>query len=55
MLGTACRNATGISCGPLLRIGIQLLYEYEVHLPVEGSFLKADLTRDTTADLAKSE
>jgi len=38
-----------------LRIRIQTLCEFDMRLPGEGSFLKADLTRDTAADLKKAE
>ena len=38
-----------------LRVGIQMLCEYDVHLPDGGSFLTQDLSRDPTSDLAKTE
>jgi acetolactate decarboxylase len=38
-----------------LRIGVQMLCEYDVRLPDEGSFLTTDLSRDPTSDLAKTE
>ena len=38
-----------------LRVGIQMLCEYDVHLPDDGSFLTKDLSRDPTSDLAKTE
>jgi acetolactate decarboxylase len=38
-----------------LRVGIQVLFEYDVHLPEAGSFLKENLAVDTTKDLQKAE
>ena len=38
-----------------LRVGIQLLFEYDLHLPEAGSFLKENLAVDTTKDLQKAE
>jgi acetolactate decarboxylase len=38
-----------------LRIGVQMLWEYDVRLPDQGSFLTADLSRDPTSDLAATE
>lgn len=38
-----------------LRIEIQMLSEYDVHLPDKGSFLTTDLSRDPASDLAKTE
>jgi acetolactate decarboxylase len=38
-----------------LRVGIQVLCEYDVRLPEVGSFLKTNLTVDTTKDLEKAE
>ena len=38
-----------------LRVAIQMLCEYDVRLPSEGTFLTADLNRDPTSDLAKTE
>jgi acetolactate decarboxylase len=38
-----------------LRVGIQMLCEYDVRLPDEGMFLTADLSRDPASDLAKTE
>ena len=38
-----------------LRVGVQMLCEYEVRLPDQGSFLTADLSQDPTSDLAKTE
>jgi acetolactate decarboxylase len=42
------------SAGPL-RIGVQMLTEYDVRLPDTGMFLTADLSRNPTSDLAKTE
>ena len=38
-----------------LRVRVQMLCEYDVRLPDHGSFLTADLSRDPTSDLAKTE
>ena len=38
-----------------LRVGVQMLCEYDVRLPDQGSFLTTDLSRDPTSDLAKTE
>jgi acetolactate decarboxylase len=38
-----------------LQVGVQMLCEYDVRLPDQGSFLTADLSRDPTSDLAKTE
>ena len=38
-----------------LRVGVQMLCEYDVRLPDQGSFLTADLSRNPTSDLAKTE
>jgi acetolactate decarboxylase len=38
-----------------LRVGLQMLCEYNIRLPNEGSFLTAGLSRDPAADLAKVE
>jgi acetolactate decarboxylase len=38
-----------------LRVGVQMLCEYEVRLPDQGSFLTTDLRRDPASDLAKTE
>lgn len=38
-----------------LRVGIQMLCEYDVRLPDQGKFLSSDLRKDPTADLAKVE
>lgn len=38
-----------------LRIGFQVLCEYDVRLPEKGAFLTTDLSRDPTSDLAKTE
>ena len=38
-----------------LRVGVQMLCEYDVRLPDEGNFLTTDLRRDPTSDLAKTE
>lgn len=38
-----------------LRAGIQMLCEYDVRLPDEGTFLTTDLSRDPASDLAKTE
>ena len=38
-----------------LQVGVQTLCEYDVRLPDHGSFLTADLSRDPTLDLAKTE
>ena len=38
-----------------LRVGVQMLCEYDVRLPDQGSFLTTDLSRDPKADLAKTE
>jgi len=38
-----------------LRVGLQMLCEYDVRLPNAGTFLTADLSKDPAADLAKAE
>ena len=38
-----------------LRVGVQMLCEFDVRLPDHGSFLTTDLSRDPTSDLAKTE
>jgi len=38
-----------------LKAGAQMLCEYDVQLPTEGSFLTTNLDKDTTAELAKIE
>ena len=38
-----------------LRIGIQMLCDYDVHLPEHGKFMTADLTRDPAQALSKAE
>ena len=38
-----------------LRVGIQMLSEYDVRFPQTGSFIKTDLTVDTSRDLQKAE
>jgi acetolactate decarboxylase len=38
-----------------LRVGVQMLCEYDVRLPDQGSFLTANLSRDPTSDLANTE
>ena len=38
-----------------LRVGVQMLCEYDVRLPDQGSFLTTDLRRDPASDLAKTE
>jgi acetolactate decarboxylase len=38
-----------------LRVGVQMLCEYDVRLPDQGSFLTTDLSRDAASDLAKTE
>jgi acetolactate decarboxylase len=38
-----------------LRVGLQMLCEYDVHLPNAGTFLTADLSKDPAAELAKAE
>lgn len=38
-----------------LRVGLQMLCEYDVRLPGKGAFLTADLSRNPAADLAKAE
>jgi len=38
-----------------LRVGLQMLCEYDVRLPTEGTFLSADLSKDPAAELAKAE
>jgi acetolactate decarboxylase len=40
---------------PTLQVGLQMLCEYDVRLPDEGTFLTADLSRDPASDLAKTE
>jgi acetolactate decarboxylase len=40
--------------GGELRVGMQTVYEFEVRLPTEGSFLQKDLSGDTAADLKKA-
>jgi acetolactate decarboxylase len=45
-----------LECGAkTLRIGLQVLYEYDVQLPDKGSFLTASLDKDPAAALAKVE
>lgn len=38
-----------------LRVGLQMLCEYDVRLPNAGTFLTADLSKDPAAELAKAE
>ncbi|MGA2537570.1 MAG: acetolactate decarboxylase [Terracidiphilus sp.] len=38
-----------------LQVGVQMLCEYDVRLPDQGSFLTTDLSQDPTSDLAKAE
>jgi acetolactate decarboxylase len=38
-----------------LRVGLQMLCEYDVRLPNAGTFLSADLSKDPAAELAKAE
>jgi acetolactate decarboxylase len=38
-----------------VRVGLQMLCEYDVRLPSGGTFLSADLSRDPAAELAKAE
>ena len=38
-----------------LRVGLQMLFEYDVHLPDTASFLTTDLSKDPAAALAKVE
>jgi acetolactate decarboxylase len=38
-----------------LRVKLQMLSEYDVRLPEKGPFLETDLSRDPTAELAKTE
>ena len=38
-----------------LRIGIQMLCDYDVHLPEHGKFMTADLTRDPAQALSRAE
>ena len=38
-----------------LRVGLQMLCEYDVRLPNAGMFLTADLSKDPAAELAKAE
>jgi acetolactate decarboxylase len=38
-----------------LRVGLQMLCEYDVRLAGKGTFLTADLSKDPAADLAKAE
>jgi acetolactate decarboxylase len=38
-----------------LRVGVQMLCEYDIRLPDQGTFLTADLSRDPTSDLATTE
>jgi acetolactate decarboxylase len=38
-----------------LRVGFQMLCEYDVRLPNAGTFLSADLSKDPAAELAKAE
>jgi acetolactate decarboxylase len=38
-----------------LRAGLQMLCEYDVRLPIAGTFLAADLSKDPAAELAKAE
>jgi acetolactate decarboxylase len=39
----------------ILRVGLQMLCEYDVQLPNEGKFLSADLSKNPAAELAKAE
>jgi hypothetical protein len=38
-----------------LRVGLQMLFEYDVRLPDKGSFLTTDLSHDPAATLQKVE
>jgi acetolactate decarboxylase len=38
-----------------VRVGIQMLCEYDVRLPDKGAFLTADLSRNPASDLAQTE
>jgi acetolactate decarboxylase len=38
-----------------LGVGLQMLCEYDLHLPNAGTFLTADLSKDPAAELAKAE
>jgi acetolactate decarboxylase len=38
-----------------LRVGLQTLCEYDIRLPIDGTFLTTDLSKDPAADLAKAE
>jgi acetolactate decarboxylase len=38
-----------------LRASIQIVSEYDVHLPESGSFLTTDLAKDPASDLSKAE
>lgn len=46
VLGCSSRNLT---------VGMQTLYEYDIVLPNEGSFLSADLSRDPAEELKNAE
>ena len=39
----------------ILRVGLQMLCEYDIRLPNSGTFLTADLSKDPAAELAKAE
>ena len=38
-----------------LQVGVQMLCDYDVHLPERGKFLTTDLTKDPTETLSKAE
>jgi acetolactate decarboxylase len=38
-----------------VRVGLQMLCEYDIRLPTAGAFLSADLSKDPAAELAKAE
>ena len=38
-----------------LRVGVQTLCDYDVHLPAKGRFLTSDLTKDPSETLSKAE
>src|SRR5580658_8893100 len=45
-----------LQCGArTVRVELQMLCEYDVRLPTEGTFLSADLSKDPAAELAKAE
>ncbi|MCU1299299.1 MAG: alpha-acetolactate decarboxylase [Acidobacteriaceae bacterium] len=48
-------HVLGCSATKVLRVGIQVLCEYDVRLPAIESFLKANLAVDTTKDLRQAE